>query len=197
MSVNSSPARYHAVAIALHWAIALLIAANLAVGFFMEGLPPPQKRLIIGLHISSGISVLVLSVVRVCWRLSRPPPAFPVGLRWWEVKLAHAAHFSLYFLMIAMPVTGWAFLSAHPARPEGGPLIWGLVRWPIMGPISRLSDPFQKHLHDLLVETHSAGAWIMIALLVLHVGGALKHQLLDRQPELQRMGIGKRQRPLS
>jgi cytochrome b561 len=183
--------RYTTVAIALHWAIAALIIFNLGLGFFMEGLAPELKRIIIPLHISSGITVLVLTVLRIVWRLTHRPPPFLAGLAAWERSAAHAVHGLLYVLMLAMPLTGWALVSANQPRPDGGGImLWSAIPWPAITALSRLEVSVQKPVHDSFVTAHNVGAWIMLSLLVLHVAAALKHQFVDRQAELARMGIG-------
>lgn len=182
--------RYSAVAIALHWAIAALIIFNIAFGFFMEGFKPPLKGIVIPLHISSGMTVLALTVVRIIWRLTHKPPAFTAGMKSWERTAAHLAHGLLYFIMVAMPLTGWAIISAHPPRPGAGPVIWGLFRMPPISAIANIDPATQPAAHDRFVEIHSIGGWLTLGLLVLHVAAALKHQFYDRHAEFARMGIG-------
>jgi cytochrome b561 len=183
--------RYTSVAIALHWAIAAFIVFNLSLGFFMEGFPRPLKSMVVPLHISSGVTVLALTLLRILWRLThRPPPLLP-GIAPWERVAAHSAHALLYVLMLAMTLTGWSIISAHAPNPHGGPMYWGLFHLPPIAPISQLEPTLQKSMHERFVLLHSIGAWIFLSLLTLHVGAALKHQWLDRHPELERMGIGR------
>jgi cytochrome b561 len=190
-TVIHSDQRYTRVAIVLHWSIALLILFNLCVGFFMEGFEPALRAIVVPLHISSGITVLTLTAIRLGWRLTHRPPALQSHMAAWERGLANAAHWTLYFLMFAMPVTGWAIISAHPPRPGAGPKIWGLIALPPIPPISQLAVSVQKSAHDSYVQVHSIGGWIFVALLALHVAGALKHQLYDRHAQLARMGVGR------
>ena len=185
--------RYTRVAITLHWAMAALILVNIAVGLSMEGLPPPQKGFAVPFHISCGMTVLALTVVRVLWRLTHEPPPLAANLAPWEHHAAHTAHALLYLLMIAMPLIGWAIISAHPPRPQGAASLWGFIRLPALSPISQLADPAQKAAHATAVSAHTVGGWILVGVLVLHIAGALKHQWIDRHPELARMGIGRRQ----
>ncbi|WCT75109.1 cytochrome b [Sphingomonas naphthae] len=226
MALMTTDTRYTKVAIALHWAIAALILCNLALGFFMEGFEQPLRGFVIQTHISSGITVLLLSIVRIVWRLTHRPPPFAPGTRGWEKGLAHLVHFLLYVAMVLMPLSGWALISANPPPPppgqieaapapvpggaapaaaapkarRGGPTkLWWVIPWPKIGPIQRMGTTpqgiaEQKLLHDTLVERHMQIAWIIIALLVLHVGGALKHQFVDGQAEFARMGIGRGRR---
>ena len=107
---------YTTVAIILHWAIAFLIILNILTGLFLDRLPSPVTLL----HISSGITVLALTMVRVVWRLTHPRPPYPEEYKLWERRLASLVHFCLYILMIAMPLSGWAMISANPPPNSAG-----------------------------------------------------------------------------
>src|SRR5262249_20622129 len=113
--------RYTSVAIALHWLIALGIIGMLCLGFYMEwirGGPGSPKVELIPLHKSFGITVLVLSVARLAWRLMTPPPPDP-PMPAWQKFLANTVHVGLYVLIIAMPISGWILASlstAHETR---------------------------------------------------------------------------------
>ncbi|MFO1468433.1 MAG: cytochrome b [Steroidobacteraceae bacterium] len=213
--------RYTRVAIILHWVIAAFIQFNLALGFFMEDLPPPLRFLVLPLHISGGMTVLLLSVMRILWRLIHRPPEHepPLSLR--EGIAARFVHLMLYAGMLLMPLSGWAILSAHPApgtagfaaeqaallqppaganaglarKPgPGGIRIWWAMPLPALAPIQKIgSTPGglvpQKEVHEELVAAHGLGGWIMIALLALHIGAALKHQWVDKSPELRRISL--------
>ncbi|WEK02260.1 MAG: cytochrome b [Candidatus Sphingomonas phytovorans] len=201
--------RYTRVAIILHWSIAGLILYNLASGL----LRPLVPREFFFLHISSGITILLLSVARVGWRLThRPPPLLPIAT--WERHLAHAVHFLLYAAILILPLSGWAMVSAKPPagspgadlvaakaatsgqRPRGPTMIWGVIRLPLIAPISELGREAsqvdaQHALRDRITTFHLSASWILLALLVLHVCGALKHQFIDRKREFGRIGLGR------
>ena len=216
MNVPFPEARYTRIAALLHWLIALFILFNLSLGWFMEGFAPPLKMIVLPLHISAGISVLALTGLRVLWRLTHRPPEINPPLAKTEEHAAHIVHFLLYAAMVLMPLTGWAILSAHPApgsagfaadqaasaaqhpgmKPHrgGGLLVWGLAPLPSITPVQQIGQEpggllAQKRLHDELADWHSLGGWLMIVLLVLHIGGALKHQLMDGMPLLNRMAL--------
>jgi cytochrome b561 len=189
--LDSQHSRYSTVAIALHWAIAALIIFNLMLGSVMESFPRPIRFLLVGTHAIAGLLVLVLSVVRVLWRLTHRPPPLAADMTAWERTLAHAVHYALYLMMLVMPLIGWAILSAHPSRPGHGIPLLGPLELPPFGFISRWQDPFQKLMHDRFVGLHETGGWIMLGLLLLHVAGALKHQWIDKHAELARMGVGR------
>ena len=182
--------RYTKVAVLLHWTIAVLILFNLGFGFFMEGFPPSLKFVILPMHMSSGITVLALTVARVAWRLTHRPPEFAPDMTRLESITAHSVHLLLYAGMILMPLTGWAIISAHPPHPGAGVNVWwGLFHLPPLGPVSHLEPGFQKVMHGDFVTSHTIGGYIMVALLVLHVVGALKHQFFDGHAEFARMAI--------
>jgi cytochrome b561 len=156
----------------------------------MEGFKPQLRGVIVPLHISSGLTALMLTGFRVAWRLAHPPPPFSNELKPWECSTAHTAHGLIYVLMALMPLTGWSIISAHQPRSGGGPRFWGLVGVPPIPPIAHLEVNAQKAAHAAFVNLHSIDAWILVGLLLLHVGAALKHQFRDRQPELDWMGLG-------
>lgn len=176
-------ARYTSGAIWFHWAIAALIIANLAIGLFHESLSQSARGNAMDFHKAAGIVVLLLSVARLGWRLSFPPPRFPGHLKRWEAWLARWTHRTFYLLMIGVPLAGWLFVSASPkSRPFS---FFGLFDLP------RLPVPRSESVFGLWHEAHELLAFAMLGLVVLHVAGALKHQLLDRDNQLARMGLGR------
>jgi cytochrome b561 len=183
--------RYSSVAIALHWTIAALIIFNLVTGLLHDDLSKATNAWLMPLHFSSGLTVLVLSVVRVGWRLAHPAPPHLPGIRRHEKILAAITYALFYILMLAMPLTGWMLISAHPANPAKPPfLLWGVVPWPMIGFLQTMAAPGQKQAHETLGNLHQWGGYTMIGLLALHIAGAMKHQFLDRVPEVQRMVPG-------
>jgi cytochrome b561 len=188
MSITSD--RYTRVAITLHWLMALLILFNLSLGWFMNGFTQPLRANLVGAHAQSGIMVLALTVLRILWRATHDPPAFPPSFRGWERFSAHAVHSTLYLLMLGMALIGWCIVSARPPNPTSGPLNWAF-HIPAIGPISHLDPTAQKKAHQEFVTLHTIGGWFFIGTLALHILGALKHQWFDRYPELARMGLGR------
>ncbi len=202
---DAGTVRYTNVAILLHWAIAALILFNLTTGLTFEYMSEGLEDALVPFHISSGISVLALTIVRIGWRLThRPPPLLPMAA--WERGLAHAIHFLLYLAMIALPMTGWAMISAHvsppppvqgaPAPPPHRPLIWGVLPLPKLAPIAKLGEgpggeTRLKETHETFETRHYYGGLVLLALFLLHVAGALKHQFVDRRREFGRMGVGR------
>jgi len=177
--------RYHPVAVALHWLLGVALIAIFSLGLYMADLPfSPQRLRYYSWHKWAGVTVLVLSFVRLFWRLTHRPPALPVAIERampaWQRMAHHATHHGLYGLFFAVPLLGWAYSSA-----AGFPLVWfGVVPLPDFVPVS-------EALADVLKPLHKYSALAMAALVVLHVAGALKHQLVDRDGLLQRMGVGR------
>ena len=173
--------RYGAAAIALHWTIAVLVLVQIGLGWYFNHFVPdhsPEQDWLQDLHVQIGLSTMILIVIRIGVRLSHPAPPLPPELPAWEQRLAHAGHLLFYVLLLAMPLTGWAMVSS---RHEGLPF-WGLEfpRLPGLMGMARPARHLLQGIHtDYLV-------WIALANLVLHVAGALKHQL-DGHPVLWRM----------
>lgn len=170
-------ARYSRGAIAFHWIIAALIALNFIAAWVAEDLPPEQAAQIMGNHKAFGITILVLAVLRLVWRLTHRPPPRVQALRPWEVALAKVVHIAFYVLMIAIPLAGWA-MSSIAARPVS---FFGLFTVPML-PLG--SD---KAVGGLFHDLHENGATLLLVLLALHVAGALKHHFIDRDGTLRRM----------
>lgn len=185
------PARYTRTAMLLHWLIALLIIANVLLGLAIERIPDDWIRPVIDTHKSIGITVLGLVIMRLLWRATHKPPALPADYASWEKRSAHLAHWALYALMFALPISGWLHDSAWKAAPEI-PMRWfGLFEWPRFDFIMQLEPVLKEQLHDLFGEIHEWFGLVLYGLFALHVGAALKHQFIDKHAELQRMWPGK------
>jgi cytochrome b561 len=180
MNTQALPAtRYSRGAIAFHWLIALLIVLNFAAALVAESFPKPVEQQIMGNHMAIGMAILALSVLRLLWRLTHPAPAFAPRLKTWEAGLARVVHTLFYVLMIGIPLAGWIMTSAF----SGGRAVSFLGLFDIPGlPLAK-----SEAVAGLFHEVHELGAWMMLALFVLHVAGALKHQFLDRDGTLARM----------
>lgn len=169
----------------LHWLIAFAIIGMLIVGKYMHELDDndPNKFMLYQLHKSTGISILVLSVLRLLWRGVNKVPPLPPGMPAWQRAVAHFSHFSLYFLMLAIPLSGWAMVSASPL---GIPTIWyGLFQVPHIPGLQGFED--QHDAEEFLEEAHELLGNAMILLLIAHVLAALKHHFIDRDNVLTRM----------
>ncbi len=169
-------ARYTGVAIALHWLLALMILGSLGVGLVMTNLPLSPARLkLYNWHKWAGVTILVLSALRLWWRLRHAPPA-DLPMPAWQARIAHATHGLLYLLFFAVPLVGWAYSSA-----AGFPVVWfGVLPLPDL-------VAADKALAALIKPWHARLAWTLAALVLLHVAGAIKHQWVDRDALLERM----------
>lgn len=187
----ASPAqqRYTAVAIALHWAIALLIIGLIAIGWYMDELPGgpgSPKTAIIQLHKSFGITVLLLTIIRIIWRVMNPPPAEP-AMPAWQKLLANTVHVLLYMIMLVMPLSGWIMASAEINQHDTR--FFGTFEMYVPG-VPGLPAAAREGIAHRAETIHEILPWIIIALLALHVAGALKHQFVDRDGLLARMAPG-------
>lgn len=172
---------YHPLARALHWALALLIVGNFALGVYMHELPfSPARLQYYSWHKWAGVLVLAFSAVRLLTRILKSPPALPEAIEsampGWQKLAHHATHIGLYVLFFAVPLSGWAFSSA-----AGFPVVlFGVLPLPDFVPVS-------EGLADVLKEAHKIAALSMAGLVLLHVAGALKHHFIDRDGLMSRM----------
>ncbi len=182
--------RYTRVAAVLHWGVAVLIVANVALALVAESLPDDFIRPAIDLHKSVGLTVLGLVLLRILWRIAHPPPLLPAKYGRLERLGAHAAHLVLYGLILVLPISGWLhdsafkFAAAHPLR-----LFW-VVPWFRIAAVQNLDPVTKEAVHDQFYALHAWSAYALYALLALHILGALKHQWIDGEAELQRMRVG-------
>jgi cytochrome b561/polyisoprenoid-binding protein YceI len=177
------------VAVLLHWLIAGLIVLQIVLAGRMEGPSTPERFAVFQLHKSIGITVLILSLLRLGWRLLHPPPPLPSTMAAWERVLARATHAGFYLVMLGMPLTGWIMVSASrivvPTR------LYGVVPWPMLPGLPELAPAARKSWHAAGVLGHGLIIKFAYVLIALHVAGALKHQLFgDDEPVLARMAPG-------
>lgn len=178
--------RYDAVAIGLHWLIALAILGNLGLGLYMVDLPlaDPAKFDLYQIHKSLGVTVFALSAARLGWRLAHPPPA-PLPAPRAERLAAQAAHWAFYALMIGLPVTGWLMVSASPWNVPT--FVWGGIELPHLPALAELAPDAKPAAEALWKQVHWGGVLAFGALLALHVGAALRHHFILRDRTLARM----------
>lgn len=172
-----SKARYTLTAVRLHWLMALMIAGLFGLGLYMTGLKlSPQKLQLYSWHKWAGVTVFLLALIRLGWRIGHKPPADPPGMPRWQVVAAHGAHHLLYLLMIAIPLSGWLMSSA-----KGFQTVWfGVLPLPDL-----LSK--DKPLGELLEVVHASLNYALAAIVVAHATAAIKHHFIDRDDVLVRM----------
>jgi cytochrome b561 len=177
--MKPAQAHFSGLARLLHWSMAVLIVAMLFVGVGMVATVSQLHNSLIALHRPLGIALLVLVIVRVVVRLTRGTPAMPNDMPAWQRVAAHASHLVLYALMIAMPLIGWAMLSA-----AGYPVVLaGALHLPAIAPHS-------VALYALLRAAHTWLAMLLFATVLLHLGAALFHGLIRRDGVLESMARG-------
>lgn len=177
--------RYHSGAMLLHWLMAVLILGNLALGLLLSSIPLAERFQYYQLHKSLGMTVLLLAVMRVVWRLTHPAPPLPAHMPTWEKVVAHITHFILYGLMLLIPFSGWALVSASPKKIPT--LLYGMVELPHLPFFEALADDARKEVSHNIASTHEMLAYIMIALLGAHVLAAMRHHWLLNDETILRM----------
>jgi cytochrome b561 len=176
MSLRTDGRQWGSVAKFFHWIVALGILVNGVWGLLMTGMSPSISKInIYALHKSIGLTVLALFALRLAWRLyDGAPPDEPMPR--WQRVVAHATHVLLYGFILAMPLSGWLFNSLH-----GYPLQWfKLFNLPALA--AKNDD-----LSHLAGEVHEWLFYLLLLVLVGHVGGALKHHFFDQDNVLRRM----------
>ena len=167
--------RYDSVAMFFHWTIAILILANIPLGALSEQIETGLGTSPMWLHKSIGLSVLLLSVARLGWRLThRPPPPVMEG---WRARIAGSVHWAFYVLIIAVPATGWMRSSA-----SGYPL-----RWFELFDVPKFAITPKSAEAAAVATAHEWLAWTMAALIALHIGAALHHGWVKRDRVVRRM----------
>lgn len=177
MPLKSSAEHWGTLAKLFHWTIAILVISTLALGAWMTELEPSADKMRwYALHKSIGLSILVLMLLRLLWRSIDTRPRQAPGIGPIARRVSRTVHASFYVLLIAMPISGWIYNSA-----ANFPLRWfGWVHVPALA----APDPALK---QLALGVHETLFYIILALVVLHIAGALKHHFMDRDNSLRRM----------
>jgi len=180
--------RYTRTAIVLHWVIAFFVVTNIALAWtFKTWDDRPWTQAVTNTHKTIGITVLGLAVMRLLWRIGhRPPPLNPEIPRW-QVRAARFGHASLYFMIIAMPLSGWIYDSAWEWAEQVPISVFGVFEMPRIAWVADLPAAPKKELDELFHHVHEWLSYVLYGLLAAHLAGAVKHQWFDRVPTLQRM----------
>lgn len=200
--MESRAQRYTAVAIVLHWAIAAAILFMIPLGFWMHeeaehGNVTNGLFTAYQLHKSIGLTVLALSLVRLAWRLMNPPPPLPEHMPGWEKFVAKATHWAFYALIIAMPLTGWLYVSAgwsiHDQAPLPVPTRWfGFFEVPHLFGLNQAPLDVREDTAEAALTAHAYLGFAALGLAALHVAAALKHHFFDKDETLAHMVPGLR-----
>jgi len=182
--------RYGTVAMAFHWTIALLVVLNILLGIWFVNFidrTDPVRATVINWHESIGATVLVLSILRLAWRLVNPVPALPADFSPAKRAFAHGTHYLLYALMILVPLAGWS-LASVPARPL---VLFGSVPWPKIFLFANLAPDAAKAAGGTLALTHILLAVSLLLLAIGHASAAIFFHYMTRKDQiLQRMVPG-------
>ena len=177
MTINLTASRYGRVAQSLHWIIAALIVLQFVLASLADDLPlGMQKLAMLARHKSVGMTILMLAVARLVWRLGHPAPALPAGMTGLERWAARFTHWLFYALLFAMPLSGWLMSSA-----KNYTVSWfGLFSWP------NLIAPSEAGFKALR-QTHQVLAGVLFFTALLHIAAALKHHFWNKDDVLRRM----------
>ena len=169
--------RYSGITMVLHWAIAALVIVNWRIAETAEHAPEERAQAIMTNHFSVGVTILVLILLRLAWRLVHRPPPLAAHLQPWERLLAKTTHTLFYVLLIVMPLAGWVAMSSFGR----GVSVWGLFELPPL-PVSENMDRGMA-----IFEIHATAGMVLLILVAIHVLGTLKHTLIDKDGNLFRM----------
>lgn len=169
--------RYTPTAIFLHWVVGLGIIGTLVLGLYMVDMPfSPGKLQFYSWHKWAGMTLLVLTIIRLAWRLSHRAPELPETMGPLSRLAAHAGHWLLYVLMLLIPLSGWLMSSA-----QGFPVVWFGV-WQLPDLVSKNAE-----LGELLKNTHIILNYTLIVTLIGHIGAALHHHFIKKDTVMSRM----------
>lgn len=169
--------RYTYTAIIMHWVVAIAVVSGFTLGVYMVGLPKSDFRArLFTYHRWVGMTIWLLAVFRLAWRLTHPVPGMPAGTPAWERAVARLVHRLLYFLILFIPITGWLMSSALDLKT----VYLGLIPVP---------DLLTKNdqVAEALELVHGALNLSLFTLVGLHVAAALKHHIINRDDVLKRM----------
>jgi len=171
--------RYSNTAVAIHWITVALVLFQIWLGLsFADMAQGPDRTQLFTWHKTIGATILIVTLARLTYRLTNPPPLFSPDLPKWERIAAVWNHRLFYILLIAMPIGGYLAVSGQTKGPTT-PLLGG-ISIPVLPDVS-------ASMGELAGDVHSAAAFLLIGLIVLHVAAALKHQFIDRAPVSGRM----------
>lgn len=194
--------RYTKTAVVLHWLIAIFVVVMFAIGWFMADIPkegPKQsaydlldlgiytwqlseevtaRTFYFNLHKSLGITIFALIAIRILWRVTHKPPALLTSYKAMERKVATGTHHLLYLLMVAVPASGLVtgITSKYGLKWFGITIVEGLANKPV---------------HEASAGAHEVLTFVFLALIVLHLLGALKHKFVDKDGTMKRVSLFK------
>jgi cytochrome b561 len=169
---QSAVLRYSNATVTFHWITVALVLTQAYLGFtFALSDEGPARDAVFVWHKTLGMIILLLTLARLAYRLKNPPPPFPPELPAWERFAAVWNHRLFYTLLIAMPIVGFIAVSGFASGPTTP--IAGGIQVPVIPGVSRDTG-------ELAGEVHEIAAFLLVALILVHIAAALKHQFVDR-----------------
>jgi len=170
--------KFSGVAMALHWLVGIAVIVTWQIAVAAEGAPTLAARgEIMGNHFALGVVIFSLVAVRLIWRLMNPPPAPAAGHAGWERALAKTAHYTMYTLLLVMPLAGWFAMSSFDSPIS----VWGLFDVP------KLPVPVNQALGEQIFEIHAIAGITLLVVIAVHVLATLKHTFVDKDGTIFRM----------
>lgn len=178
---HTAERRYSPVGVAFHWVMAALITAQIFWGWHMSRLPVGGVKLeAFRIHSELGLAMLLLAALRLLWRTIVPGPLNDADYLGWQTRLAYVTHALFYICFFGLPLTGWAMWSA---LGDGPPLELMGVPWPQM-PFHDVPIAVQWAVLDWAEGVHALLVFLLLVMVPLHVGAALKHHFWDKHDVL-------------
>ena len=186
LMLRNSPDHYGIISQSLHWVIVVLVSIQFVVGSIAADLPLGMQRLILlSRHKSIGMTIFILMILRLLWRLANTVPQLPVIMPGNEQRLAHLTHWLFYILLLCIPVAGWINSSASNLTVSW----FGIFNWP------DLVDA-DKHIATIAKGTHKILVWTLLAIISVHTIAALRHHFILKDNVLTRMLPGLKSNPV-
>lgn len=193
MSAANTATQYGSVARTLHWITALLILTAIPLGWFANQMPYATgeelaaKAQLFSLHKTVGVAAFIIALIRILWAFTQPRPEPVHPDRVWETRCAETVHWTLYLSLVIVPLSGWV----HHAATDGfAPILWPLGQDLPLVPTSEAVAGTAAAMHWLFTK-------ILVAAVLLHIAGALKHAFIDRDGTLSRMVSGRDAPPVA
>jgi len=169
--------RYNPMARLFHWVVVTLLVVQVTIALVLPSiLPKADEDRLTAWHLSVGSTILLVMLLRLAWRLTHPVPSPPVDLPPALRLLSRATHWAFYVILVVLPLLGWTAASAFGATVR----LFGLI------PLPALTAP-NKPFAEAIGSVHAAVAFVLLALIALHVAGALYHVLIKRDGVIRRM----------
>lgn len=191
MAIFAKTERYNGVTILFHWVIAALVIFMLWYGKYVSDLPKGSFERLEGFqnHFSIGITILILMLLRLVWRLGHKAPPMLATMSRWEKILAKAVHYLFYVALIVMPLAGWASATTSPL--EVPIRYFDLFQFPWFPGLHGLEEASREIVNEVFEDLHETTAWVVLGLVSLHVLAVIYHTVLLRDATLKRMLPGK------